>query len=203
MLIFVAILLGHAMSFASACTCTTIGSLSYIRPRAGFAENAAGATDATDAANATNATDATSNRVAPADGSVSFVLTSDPGMNATRGVEFTNEITATLVCDCTTVPSTLNYIVSAVQARPDADGPTSCIGQETMQSACTFTGRAGLMECQTVWSSGASGVANKAGVESGALIQMFRNVVRGQSLRSCTQTIDFQGAEDSILIGPS
>jgi hypothetical protein len=166
---------------AAPCVCRSIGNVTYQNPNV-----------------PTNATGAELVSELALQNGTEFMWSNDPAARNWTTALYARPVFGTFVCSCEDVERapTIRYIVSGVQTDPLGVSARTCLGTEIMTATCATLLKMGLMTCSNTWSSGMSGFAHTAAVETGVLVDAVRRI-SGKN-RSCAETIAFEGALDSV-----
>lgn len=164
------------------CVCHSIGNVTY--------QNSNSPTNATG--------EALVSQLALANGT-NFMWSNDPVDRNLTSTLYARPVHGTFVCSCEDVERapTIRYIVSGVQTDILQTSARTCLGTTIMTEICATLSRLGLMTCANTWSSGISGFAHTAAVETGVLVDAVRRISRRMA-GACSATIAFEGALDAV-----
>jgi hypothetical protein len=179
---FLLLFLSVQATYAASCVCHSIGNVTYQNPN--VPTNATGAALVSELA-LRNGTE--------------FMWSNDPASRNWTTALYARPVYGTFVCSCEDVsrPPTIRYIVSATQVDPTGLSARTCLGTEMMTATCATLEDMGLMTCMNAWSSGMSGFAHTAAVETGVLIDAVRRLSE-KAVGTCAETLTFEGALDSV-----
>lgn len=176
------IFLFFGLSDAAPCVCHSIGNVTYQNPNV-----------------PTNATGAELVSELALQNGTEFMWSNDPASRNWTTALYARPVYGTFVCSCEDIsrPPTIRYIVSAAQADPAGLSARTCLGTEMMTATCATLEDMGLMTCMNAWSSGMSGFAHSAAVETGVLVDAVRRLSE-KAAGPCAETLAFEGALDSV-----
>jgi hypothetical protein len=167
---------------AAQCVCHSIGNVTYQNPNV-----------------PTNATGAELISELALQNGTEFMWSNDPAARNWTTALYARPVYGTFVCSCEDVPRapTIRYIVSGTQTDTVGLSARTCLGTELMTATCATLEDMGLMTCMNSWSSGMSGFAHTAAVETGVLVDAVRRLSK-KAAGACAETIAFEGALDAV-----
>jgi hypothetical protein len=129
-----------------------------------------------------------------------FLFTSDPFITNVTESLYQQDVKGTFACVCTRARiEPLQYILSIVDASPAPTPVGNCLNNDIMELVCVTLQSFRMMNCSSVWTSGASGLATSAGVETGVLVDVATREMR-RRLGGCASTMSVVGVPDGILL---
>lgn len=167
---------------AAPCVCHSIGNVTYKNSNQPTNLTGAALVSALAVANGTD-----------------FMWSNDPAMHNLTAALYARPVYGTFACACedTARAPMVRYIVSGLQSNASAVPVRECLGTDTMSAACATLAQMRLMTCNNVWSTGMSGFAHTAAVETGVLVDAVRKLCK-KRVGACAETVTFTGALDSV-----